>query len=372
MPAWCQALCSRLFAAGDLSRMILLSGAGAFLLPATFVAIPIMASRSHTVFCESLFVRNAALFAPYLDAVGLDQNLLTSPDAEIPLTQYMALWELVGRKVAPDIGLQLGARTQSSDWGAYGYAARSAPSMQLALRCLSRFYAVIAQGARTEVSVDGDYFVLTYQVIDPLVIERVQDAEYTVSATLAVLRELTQDAALHPLRVEFEHDSVSDLSVYQQAFSCPVLFNQPDNRMVFARRLLESPILTADTRLFQALEPFLQQQQSARSESELMGQLGTHIASGLGGGGVSIELVASSMNMGVRTLQRRLSEQGLDFSQVVEAVRRSLAEEYVARTDYSFTNIALLLGYSEASSFSRAFRRWTDLTPLKYRQRARA
>lgn len=94
--------------------------------------------------------------------------------------------------------------------------------------------------------------------------------------------------------------------------------------------------------------------------------MGAHIASGLGSGGVSIELVASGMNMGVRTLQRRLSEQGLDFTQVVEDVRRSLAEEYIARSDYSFTNIALLLGYSEASSFSRAFRRWNQLTPLEY------
>ncbi|MNF71427.1 HTH-type transcriptional regulator VirS [compost metagenome] len=141
---------------------------------------------------------------------------------------------------------------------------------------------------------------------------------------------------------------------------------------MYARALLDMPILTADTRLFQALEPFLQRKQSARTESELLSRMGAHIASGLGSGGVSIELIASSMGMGVRTLQRRLSEEGLDFTQVVEDVRRSMAEEYVARSDYSFTNIALLLGYSEASSFSRAFRRWTHLTPLKYRQRARS
>ena len=243
--------------------------------------------------------------------------------------------------------------------------------MQLALRCLSHFYAVLAQGARTEVSVNDSFVTLIYQVVDPLITERRQDTEYTTSAALAILRELTKCSSLKPVRVEFEHDRLGDLSVYQDVFSCPVVFNQPDNRMVFAKSLLDMPILTADTRLFQALEPFLQRQHSARVESELLGRMAAHIASGLGSGGVSIEWVASSMNMGVRTLQRRLSEQGLDFTQVVEDVRRSLAEEYVARSDYSFTHIALLLGYSEASSFSRAFRRWTQLTPLKYRQRAR-
>ena len=354
------------------SRMVRCSCARTFVLAIFWLRSSIMTDRRHTVFCESLFVRNAALFAPYLGAVGLGEKVLTSPDAEIPLSQYMALWEVVGREVSPSVGLQTGARAQSSDWGAYGYAARSAPSMQLALRCLSHFYAVLAQGARTEVSVNDSFVTLIYQVVDPLITERRQDTEYTTSAALAILRELTKCSSLKPVRVEFEHDRLGDLSVYQDVFSCPVVFNQPDNRMVFARSLLDMPILTADTRLFQALEPFLQRQHSARVESELLGRMAAHIASGLGSGGVSIEWVASSMNMGVRTLQRRLSEQGLDFTQVVEDVRRSLAEEYVARSDYSFTHIALLLGYSEASSFSRAFRRWTQLTPLKYRQRARA
>ncbi|MNR61324.1 HTH-type transcriptional regulator VirS [compost metagenome] len=77
------------------------------------------------------------------------------------------------------------------------------------------------------------------------------------------------------------------------------------------------------------------------------------------------------MEMSVRTLQRRLTEHSLDFSQLVEGIRRSLAEDYVARSDYSLTEIALLLGYSEASSFSRAFRRWTHSTPQQYRQCAR-
>jgi AraC-like DNA-binding protein len=331
-----------------------------------------MTGRCHTVFCESLFLRNADLFAPHLDAVGLSEKVVTSPDAEIPLSQYMALWEVVGREVSPSIGLQIGVQAKSSDWGAYGHAARSAPSMQLALRCLSHFYAVLAQGTRAEVSVDNSFVTLIYQVIDPIITDCRQDTEYTLSAALAILRELTKCSSLKPVRVEFEHDRLSEISVYQDVFLCPVVFNQPDNRIVFTHCLLDMPILTADTRLFQALEPFLQRQKSARTESELLSRMGAHIATGLGSGGVNIEFVASSMSMGVRTLQRRLSEQGLDFSQIVEDVRRSLAEEYVARSDYSFTNIALLLGYSEASSFSRAFRRWTQLTPLKYRQRARA
>lgn len=110
----------------------------------------------------------------------------------------------------------------------------------------------------------------------------------------------------------------------------------------------------------------------SQASTDFLGQLGRHIASSLGSGGASLEQVAGSMNLGVRTLQRRLAEHELDFSQLVEDVRRSLAEGYLAGTGYSLTEIALLLGYSESSSFSRAFRRWHQLTPLQFRQRAHA
>lgn len=331
-----------------------------------------MTERCNTVICEKLLACDAKIFAPHLATVGLSEEILTAPDAEIPLSQYIALWEVVGREVSPSVGLEIGARAQSSDWGAYGHALRSAPTMQQALRCMRHYYAVLAQGWRADHSFSNSAITLSYQVVDPQITERRQDAEYALSATLTILRELTQDPTLNPVQVEFEHDQLSDASIYNDIFGCPVLFNQPDNRLTFSRSLLDMPVLTADTRLHAALEPYLQRQQEMRTESELLARMGEHIASGLGSGSVSIEFVASSMNMGVRTLQRRLSEQGIDFSHIVEDVRRSLAEEYVARSDYSFTNIALLLGYSEASSFSRAFRRWTQLTPLKYRQRARA
>ena len=80
--------------------------------------------------------------------------------------------------------------------------------------------------------------------MDALVTERRQDAEYAISATLTILRELTKCSSLKPLRVEFEHNKLSNDSVYQGVFGCPVFFNRPDNRIEFALGLLEMPILT--------------------------------------------------------------------------------------------------------------------------------
>lgn len=327
------------------------------------------APSCHTIFAESFFRRNADLFAPHLAAVGLDEKILMSPESEIPLSQYVALWEVLGREVSPTIGLQVGIRTQSSDLGTYGHAVRCAPSMKLVMRCLRHFISVLAQGTRVGSEDDGKSVAMSYQITDPAIVQRRQDSEFSIGIALNLMREITLCPELRPIRVEFEHAAPIDLSFHREVFDCPIHFDRPDNRVYFSRDLLDMPVRTADTRLYEALEPFLEQQRKHRAAAtDLLSQLGLHIASSLGSGRVSLELVAGSMKMSVRTLQRRLTKHGLDFSQLVEGIRRSLAEDYVARSDFSLTEIALLLGYAEASSFSRAFRRWTHSTPKHFRE----
>ncbi|MCY1412399.1 HTH-type transcriptional regulator VirS [compost metagenome] len=327
----------------------------------------------HTVLAESFFHRNAELFRPHLAAVGLSESILSAPESEIPVTQYVALWEVLGREVSPSIGLEVAMRTESSELGAYGYAIRCAPTMQMVLRSLSHFMVVLTQSTQLVVEDSGKWITLAYRVTDPVIVQRRQDAELTIGIILSLLREVTRSPQLMPVRVDFEHRAPGDLSRHREVFACPIRFEQPDNRLYFPRELLDMSIRTADPRLFEALAPFLEQQRQNRAAStDLLSQVAHHITSGLSSGSVSLEQVASDLNMGLRTLQRRLAEHNVDFSQLVEDVRRSLAESYVMQSDYSLTEIALLLGYSEASTFCRAFRRWTQLTPQQFRLRGRS
>lgn len=326
-----------------------------------------------TILAEDFFRRNAELFAPYLIEVGLDEHLLHAPDTEIPLARYIALWEVLGRKVDSAIGLRVGSRTDSSALGAFGHALRSAPSMPLMLRCLSHFIVVFSHATRVGVEEDQQGVMLSYQITESSIVQRRQDAEFSLALALTLIREVTGNPQLVPLRIDFEHAEPADLSVHRELFQCPLYFNQPDNRGYFPHVLLAMPVCTGDPRLFSALQPFLELQRQRRAVAvDLLGRLGHYIASSLSSGGTSLELVARSLGMSPRTLQRRLAEQQVEFSQLVEDVRRALATEYVAQADYSVTEVALLLGYAEASSFSRAFRRWTGQSPQAYRQQALA
>ena len=82
--------------------------------------------------------------------------------------------------------------------------------------------------------------------------------------------------------------------------------------------------------------------------------------------------IASQLGMSGRTLQRKLAERNLVFSEMLEAVCRSIAREYILHTDYSVTDIAMMLGYTDLSSFSRAYKRWTGVGPQQAREAERA
>ncbi len=325
------------------------------------------APATHTVYAENVFRQHAAQFRPYLAEVGLDDRVLSNPSTEITLANYVALWELMGRKVDPSIGLKIGLQTDSHQLGVFGHAVRSAPTMQLVLRCLSHFIVVMSQATRLDVSENESQVMLSYQVTDPAVIQRRQDAEFALGTAMCLLREVSGESLL-PLRVDFEHAQPADLSLHNSEFQCPLLFGQPDNRLYFDKALLNLPVQTSDPRLFEGLVPFLEQQRKAREEeTDLLTQLGRHIASSLNIGDASLEQVAKSLGMSQRSLQRRLAQHGLAFGNLVEEVRRSMAQAYLAHSNYTLIEIALLLGYAESSSFSRAFRRWLQLTPGEYR-----
>ena len=95
------------------------------------------------------------------------------------------------------------------------------------------------------------------------------------------------------------------------------------------------------------------------------------IARDLAGGDASIDQVAKALSLSPRTLGRRLEEEGTTFKDVREDLRRRLALQYVGGQDLGLSEIAFLLGFSDAAAFHRAFKRWTGQTPLEYRRSKR-
>lgn len=325
-------------------------------------------AQKNTMHPELLFTQFAPQLSPFLEDAGLDASFFTDPELEVSAASFVKLLELAGRTLGDSIGLRWGVQVRSSDMGVLGQALRSMDLLGDALNGLSRYMVVRSQAERVEV-VDSDRLVsISYQIADPSITQKRQDAEFTLAAMLSCIRDLT-DSHVMPVRADFEHAAPKDLSCHREIFNCTLRFGQDCNRLYFDRSILSLSIYTSNRRLLHAIQPFLEEQRKLRSQSAgLLIDVSRAIAIELGRGRACVVQVAEAMNLSVRTLQRRLSELDLEFGAVVEDVRRALAIEYVGNSSYRLTDVALMLGYTEASSFSRAFRRWTNLTPREYRK----
>lgn len=319
-----------------------------------------------TVVSENFFRRFRETFSPYLLPLGIDTRVLERADIEIPVEQYLALWEAAG-KANSNIGLELGMQTEADDFGALGHAIHCAPSVEKMLRTLQQFIVVFAQESVVQIEIDSRTVNVGYQVIAPTIIQRRQDAEFAIAAILRQLSLATENA-IKPIRIDFEHSKPADITAHKHTFQCPIYFSQPTNRLCLSIDTLQLTVARGNERLYKALEPYLEKERQQRSVSdELPPQITRIVAAEMSSGAPSIDEICDQLNLSRRTLQRRLKEHGIEFSTLIEDVRRELALSYMKESNYSMTEISLLVGYSESASFTRAFRRWTGQSPQQYR-----
>jgi AraC-like DNA-binding protein len=151
-------------------------------------------------------------------------------------------------------------------------------------------------------------------------------------------------------------------------FDAPVFFSQPTNAILFHRRDMDVLMPEPDPYLFSLLEPMMSGRRRRAVPGDLVGQVQQKIEAHLGHADALLAKVAQDLGMSSWTLHRRLRGLNVSFSDLLRGTRRQLALRYVAEPHIPLTEIALLLGYSELSAFSRAFHQWAGMSPARYRR----
>ena len=170
----------------------------------------------------------------------------------------------------------------------------------------------------------------------------------------------------------FSHICIEPAGRYEKTFGSEVFFEQDQNCLVFSTDLLSLPLSDSDPKLLAILrehaDGLLQKWEAKRS---LMGQIKFLIATSLENENSGVELLASSLHLTSRTMNRRLRHEGTNYQRLREEVIVELAKQSLEESDASITTIGGKLGYSESSAFVRAFKRLTGSTPIAYRNNAR-
>ena len=175
---------------------------------------------------------------------------------------------------------------------------------------------------------------------------------------------------LRPYRVEFTRPE-AHREVYEGHFGCPVLFGKPRDLLVFLSDDLNRPFQTYNPDLLELVAPQLDQELSRQLEDSTLANQAKGVNKTLAAGKrPRLEDLATEMRLSLRTLQRRLLEEGLTFHRLLEEARRELAQYYLTHPELELNEVAHLVGYEDPSSFFRAFQKWEGTSPGEWRSSA--
>ena len=303
------------------------------------------------------------------DAVDLDSSVLLDPDNRIPFARLVALYEKAADLTGDNnFGLHLGESVNVSAFDVVGYSALNSPTLGAAFARVARYHSIWTDGALFTLEPTNDTSAIVYSYVDTTIQEHRQDSEMTFATVTALCRNVaTPDFA--PTAVDFQHQAPADTSEHLRLFRCPVQFAAPANKLSFPSSFLSLPIAKADASLCALLDRHAEELlEKFPPRDSLTGQVRSIIASEFRGGDPSLEHVADRLGLTPRTLQRKLQELGTSHNELLDQMRRQLAMRYLREDQMAICEVAYLLGFSESSSFHRAFKRWTGVTPKEFRK----
>ena len=188
-------------------------------------------------------------------------------------------------------------------------------------------------------------------------------------AMAAKLWRMVEPAGGAPIRIHLRHPAALNKATYQRAYQCPVLFEQPHDAIWLPQAALTVPIDHADSRLRDAAEHYVASILK-RFPLDLGKQVETLITQQLPFGGATLDHIAEQLRLHKRTLQRRLAEHGIVFADLLDEVRKGMAQQLLHEPTVPLARVSGLLGYHEQSSYIRACKRWFGVVPGEVRRDA--
>jgi AraC-like DNA-binding protein len=303
--------------------------------------------------------------APLLKGTSLTPADFDDSDRSIPASLYVTLWQRAVVQTGDDyLGLHVGEVVRPGKYGILGYAMMSCETLGQAVLRQMRYQDLIGKAGRSELVTTDDHAEMHWHSSMARLSRPV--GEEHLASWVAFARWML-GAERSPTRVSFEHAAPAALDEYRRIFRCELAFDQPNTAIRFPQEYLSAPIKDKNPALRRMLDEHAEALLAKRSTADPARDIRDAIQRALVNGVPAIETVAEQLQVHTRTLQRRLSDIGLTYKQLLDDVRSALALQYIKDPKLGLLDIAFLLGFAEQSSFQRAFKRWTGQPPGHYR-----
>ena len=243
----------------------------------------------------------------------------------------------------------------------------NSPTFGEALNNLCRYYHLLSDAITPVLSVESDSVMVGLDFPPYEIPYYRHAAEAHLSYYHHLFTRLTDDKFKLD-RVDFIHPSPLNTAPHQDLFGAPVYFSQRYNRLIFNQKILNSPVFISNPELLKALK---------KHANEILGRIYTSntfasrveksIIELLPTGKSDIDTIATKLAMSKRNLQYKLKHEGTTYKTLLDKMKKNQAAYFLEKTDISIVDVAFLLGYTEQSTFNRAFKKWTGRTPREFR-----
>ena len=285
----------------------------------------------------------------------------------VPADHFFELHEFLDERLGPGFSIRVGQQMKIEDYGVLGLSWRTCTRAGEIFERSERYFKMLSNTYVFKVEEHGpDSTVYLHREPHRRGLELSNEA--TISATVVVLQAMTE-TNISPIEVTFKHGPPADLSSYEEAFKCPILFHQDFYSISYKTDDLNQKTAKADES-----NAFLVQRVEEETKgleinaTKIARDIEKLIKDALPSGIPAISQIADHLGMSNRTLTRRLAEKGVSFRDLIQKTQEEVSINLLKNSDRSIAEIAFETGFSEQSAFNRAFKRWTGKSPVEFRK----
>ncbi len=315
----------------------------------------------------SICTKHGANPAKLFSSAGLDMNSVGVPGASFTVSHYNGLLKHCAYQIKkPNFGLLVGSSLRPQMLGAFGLRLQYCQTIGEGINFFQNNFQRVQQAAALSLVPMGRTYILKIQIVDPDVTDPDQLVQSFLALLVGWIRRRYRES-WEPIKVYLKATSTETMSEVRNYFRCPAMENASFYGLEFTRETFEASLKGGDPVLCALLESHLDSHGDLSSvEQNLKFTVANAIEKNLEEKKTTIDTVARQLGFSARTLQRRLVEEDIKFSVLVSDVRRALARRLLRQQAVSISEVAFRLGYSDVSSFSRAFQRWEGVPPSQY------
>ena len=304
---------------------------------------------------------------PFRQEIGVPAATLRDVNARLP----SRLVDIAFAKAAalipdPAFALRAGECWHPSNLGTMGYAWLSSRTLHTGLKRLERFGCILGNRStyRCVDTPGGLRFVLEHGRGDTPIGHSI--ADFTLSLLLGMCRT-NYGGKLNAAALCLRRPEPADSQPWLRVFGGDIRFGALEDSLLLDRDTVDTPLPSANVPLANTFDRILTEQLAHLFDDDIVSRCKAYLLRELTSGVPSAQETGTALGMSQRTLQRKLHELGLTYQSLCDEARHELARRYLDDTNKSVTEVTFLLGFSEQSAFTRAFRRWSGMSPTTYR-----